>query len=109
MSRFVCAAALAVLSFGLVGCRSGHYAGLSAKEARQQADIAIKTKGPKVSEYTSFIALRFRRIEKGRFPLGPKAWIVSYSGTDTQSRHGAAMCVWLRKSDGQVTSGVGLC
>ena len=102
------AVALAVLVLGLVGCRSEHYAGLSRSEARQQADAAIKSNGPKVTEY-GFIDLRFRRMEKGHFPLGPKAWIVSYSGTDTESRHGAAMCVWLRKSEGHVTSSVGLC
>jgi hypothetical protein len=108
MPRFVRTAALAVLLLGLVGCTSGHYAGLSEKEARQQADVAIKTKEPSDGWY-GFYDLRFRRMERGRFPLGPKAWIVSYSGADTESRHGAALCVWIRKSDGQITSGVGLC
>jgi hypothetical protein len=109
MSRFVRATALAGLLLGLVACRSESYAGLSKKEARKQGDIALKAKGPSAHGYTSFTDIRFRKMERGHFPLGPKAWIVSYSGTDTQSRDGAAMCVWLRKSDGQVTSSVGLC
>ena len=108
MPHFIRATALAALLVSLVGCRSGHYAGLSEKEARQRADVAIKTKEPS-DGWCGFYALRFRRMERGRFPLGPKAWIVSYSGADTESRHGAALCVWLRKSDGQVTSSVGLC
>lgn len=109
MPHFIRATAVTALLLGLMGCSSGHYAGLSEKEARQQADIAIKTKGPSVSEYASFIDLHFRRTDKGHFPLGPKAWIVSYTGTDPESRRGAGMCVWLQKSDGQVTSRVGLC
>lgn len=108
MSPFGRATALAVLLLGLVACRSEGYAGLSAKEARQQADVAIKTKEPSDGWY-GFYDLHFRRIERGRIPLGPKAWIVSYSGADTESRHGAALCVWLRKSGGQITSSVALC
>jgi hypothetical protein len=108
MPRFVAAGA-AALVLGLTACDSGNYAGLSKGEARRQADVAIKTKGPKAAGYTSFIDLRFRKIDKGRFPLGPEAWIVSYSGTDPQSRDGAAMCVWLRQVGKRVTSSVGLC
>jgi hypothetical protein len=108
MSRFVRATALVGLLLSLVACRSESYAGLSEKEARQQADVAIKTKLPSDGWY-GFYDLRFRGIERGRFPLGPKAWIVSYSGADTESRHGAALCVWLRKADGQIKPGVGLC